>query len=239
MLDLEQISENLQAIQSKVAETAKSAGRKASEIRLVAVTKGHPKEAIEILAGLGVADIGESYVEEAAAKQMALGETPSVKWHMLGHIQSRKAADVASKFDMLHSVDSLKVAERLNRFAGEVGKVLPILLEVNIAAEPSKYGWSVSTEAEEAFFEEVVKINSLPSLRIAGLMSMAPMLENPENARPFFARTRELRDALAARVPDSAWSELSMGMSDDFEAAILEGSTMVRIGTAILGARTI
>jgi pyridoxal phosphate enzyme (YggS family) len=235
MLDRDQIARNLAAVQTRIREAAAKAGREPSEIGLVTVTKGHPAEVIRMLSELGVETIGENYVDEALAKRLAAVESPRVKWHMIGHIQSRKAKDVAVNFDMVHSVDSLKVAQRLSNFASQGGKTLPILLEINAGEEVTKHGWSPNSKQ---FFQDVEKIETLPSLELHGLMSMAPITDTAEEARPYFVRTRQLRDALAERFPNSDWDQLSMGMSDDFEAAVLEGATVVRIGTAILGPRS-
>jgi pyridoxal phosphate enzyme (YggS family) len=236
MLEPNQIAHNLASVRTRISEAAAKAGRQTSEVKLVAVTKGHPADAIKALADLGVETIGENYVDEALAKRLALAQSASVKWHMIGHIQSRKAKDVALNFDMVHSVDSLKIAQRLDKSASEAGKTLPILLEINSGEEASKHGWSPYSDQ---LFSDVEQIETLPGLNLRGLMSMAPIVESTDEARPFFARTRQLRDTLAARFQTSKWDELSMGMSDDFEAAILEGATLVRIGTAILGPRSV
>jgi pyridoxal phosphate enzyme (YggS family) len=235
MLEPSQIAQNLGDVRTRIGEAAAKAGRKPGEIKLVVVTKGHPAPAIKALADLGVETIGENYLDEALAKRLALAQNTSVKWHMIGHIQSRKAKDVVLNFDMVHSVDSLKIAQRLSKSVIEAGKTLPILLEINSGDEASKHGWSPNSDQ---LFSDVEQIEALPGLRLRGLMCMAPIVDSAEEARPFFARTRQLRDALAARFQSTEWGELSMGMSDDFEAAILEGATLVRIGTAILGPRS-
>jgi hypothetical protein len=161
-----------------------------------------------------------------------------MRWHMIGHVQSRKAEDVAKYFDLVHTVDTLKLATRLDRFAAAAGKQLPILLEVNVSGEASKYGWPARDENSfQSNLTEIENILQFPHVRVQGLMSMAPVTRKPEEARPYFARTRELREELRTRFPQGDWSQLSMGMSADFEAAILEGATLVRIGTAILGPR--
>jgi pyridoxal phosphate enzyme (YggS family) len=217
-----------------MAAAARQAGRDPAAVRLVAVTKGHPAEAILTLVELGVSHIGESYVDEALPKQMALGQGASVKWHMIGHVQSRKAQAVAAHFSLVHSVDSIKLAERLDRFAGQAGSKLAVLLECNVSAEASKHGWPVADKA--AFLDEAQRILNFEHLDLQGLMSMAPYGAGDQAARPYFELTRALRDELAARS-GRALPELSMGMSGDYEAAILEGATLVRIGTALLGER--
>lgn len=216
---------------------ANRAGRK-DRIELVVVTKGHGAEAITILATLGVTEIGESYVEETRAKQEELTRTAGIRWHMIGHVQSRKADEAARYFHLVHSVDSLKLARRLDRFAGLAGRALPILLELNVGGEASKYGWPASDDKLfKAALPQIEEILQLPNLKVRGLMSIAPMTEKPGSARQYFECTRLHRDQLANLFPAGDWSQLSMGMSDDFEVAILEGATLVRIGTAILGPR--
>ena len=238
MLDKESIRANLESVQARIAAATKLAGRDAATIRMVAVTKGHPVEAISILQQLGVLDIGESYVEDAREKQALLGQTPSLKWHMIGHIQSRKAQLVAGNFDLVHSVDTLKLARRLDRFAGEASRKLAILLECNVSAEVSKTGWPVwNNEGETAFMKDVAELVMLKNLEPHGLMTIAPVIDRPDQAKAYFKKLRMLRDKLAEKVPQTYWRELSMGMSDDFESAITEGATLVRIGTAILGPR--
>lgn len=235
MSHTQRIAANLARVQGRIAAAVQQSGRAADAVRIVAITKGHPAEAVRALLDLGVADIGESYVDEALPKQEALAGQGRVQWHMVGHVQSRKARDVAQHFSMVHSLDSLKLAERLARFAGEAGLQLPVLLECNVSAEASKYGWDVTQDAD-AFVADAEAIARLEHLQLRGLMSMAPVVSAPAEARPYFERTRRLRDELAGRL-GAELSELSMGMSDDFEAAILEGATLLRIGTALLGPR--
>jgi pyridoxal phosphate enzyme (YggS family) len=234
MSDPAHIARNLAEVKERMAAAARPAGRDPAAVRLVAVTKGHPAEAILTLVELGVSHIGESYVDEALPKQMALGQGASVKWHMIGHVQSRKAQAVAAHFSLVHSVDSIKLAERLDRFAGQAGSKLAVLLECNVSAEASKHGWPVADKA--AFLDEAQRILNFEHLDLQGLMSMAPYGAGDQAARPYFELTRALRDELAARS-GRALPELSMGMSGDYEAAILEGATLVRIGTALLGER--
>lgn len=240
MSDLKTIQHNLQDVQSRIAVAARAAARDLTEVRLVLVTKGHPAQAIQSLHDLGVRDIGESYAEEGHAKQVALTGLAGLKWHMIGHVQGRKADLVATNFDMLHSLDSVKLARRLDRFVGEASGSLPVLLECNVSGEASKYGFAAHNEKEWAtLYTEVEQITELPSLRIQGLMTIAPLADSPDEAKPHFARLRELRDQLKLRFDHLDWSQLSMGMSADYEAAIAEGATLLRIGTAILGSRPI
>jgi pyridoxal phosphate enzyme (YggS family) len=239
MVDTGLLATRLNAVQNRIEQAANSAGRSVLEVALVVVTKGHPPDTLAALYQLGVRRFGESYVDEAINKQSALGQLKDVQWHMIGHVQSRKAANVAAKFDWVHSVDSLKLAKRMSSFAREANRNLPVLLELNVGGEASKYGWPANNDkAFNEKLDEIGQILELPNVRVRGLMSMAPMSSEPSQARSFFARTRTLRGELAARFPSVNWDQLSMGMSNDFEAAILEGSTMVRVGTAILGSRS-
>ncbi len=237
MIDKAALAARLSDVQSRIDQAAEAAGRQASEITLVVVTKGYPSEALASLYELGVRNFGESYLAEALQKQAALSKLADSTWHMIGHVQSRKAEEVAGNFHWVHSVDSFKRANRLSKFA-EAGRELPVLLEVNVGGEATKHGVPASDDAAfEAKLDEIGQILQLPNVHVRGLMSMAPMSAEGEQARPFFERTRKLRDRLAIRFPSGDWEHLSMGMSGDFEAAIMEGATMVRVGKAILGPR--
>jgi pyridoxal phosphate enzyme (YggS family) len=244
VISSETIKRNLEHVQGRIEAAAHSAGRSPDDITLVVVTKGHPLGVVEAAVEAGVRILGENYAREGLAKMQGLGAgvgeqaQSQLQWHMIGHVQSRKADIVAEHFHMLHSLDSVKLARRLDRFAGERGRHLPVLLQVNVSGEASKYGWpAVEVSDEDALVSEVEQILELPNLAVGGLMTIPPIVPDPERVRPFFARTRELRDRLAQRFPEADWRHLSMGMSADFEAAILEGATLVRIGTAILGPR--
>ncbi len=229
------LQDNLTRVQDRIASAAARAGRDAADITLVAVSKLHPLEALLAAYELGVRHFGENRVEEASVKLPAFRQSVSdaaVRFHMIGHLQSRKASAAAALFDCMHSVDSVKVAQRLSHFAS---KPLPILLEVNVSGEESKYGFSGARRDE--LFSAVEAIIQLPNLQLDGLMTMAPIVENAEQARPVFRALRELRDELAACYPDLKLPHLSMGMTDDFEVAIEEGATLVRIGRAIFGER--
>jgi pyridoxal phosphate enzyme (YggS family) len=163
---------------------------------------------------------------------------PEIKWHLVGHLQSRKAREAVDLFDVIHSVDSVKLADKLSRLCVEAGRVMPILLECNVSGEASKYGFSLSTAAErERWRADVEAILKLSGVRVEGLMTVAPIAADPNRARPFFYVLRQLRDDLAARFPQTDWRHLSMGMTDDFEIAVEEGATLVRIGRAIFGER--
>lgn len=230
------LQKNLDEVTARITQAAKKAQRDPGEVSLIVVTKGYPAQTIQDLYELGVHDLGESYVEEGLEKQKGLTSLERAQWHMIGHVQSRKAEAVARHFDLVHSVDSLKLAKRLDRFSRESGRVLPILLECNVSGETTKHGWPAWDQKQwETLLPEIAQLVELSNVRIHGLMSMAPLLEESDKARPYFARTRLLRDHLTSKFPQADWSQLSMGMSGDFEAAILEGATMVRIGTAIVG----
>lgn len=238
MSRLQELGSNLDALQARIAIAAQRAGRDAAGVRLVAVSKGHPAQDLAALHQLGVHDMGESYLSEALLKRAELPHLPGLRWHMIGHVQSRKAADVAEHFDWVHSVDSLRLAGKLSAAAGAVGRRLAVLLQVNPSAEPSKHGWLAHDETHWArALPEIEQALQLPDLDIRGLMCMAPFTDTAEQARPCFARTRDLLADLARRFPQVGLDQLSMGMTNDFEAAIEEGATLVRVGTAVFGAR--
>ena len=236
------IAANLARVQARIQAAARRAGRDPAGVTLVAVTKTRPLDAMQVAYQAGVRNFGENRVEEGSLKIPAFNDWAAAErptWHMIGHLQSRKAADALAHFDMVHSVDSLKLAERLSRLADEAGRApLPILLECNVSGEASKYGfdlshWQASREIRLAFFDVVRDISRLPGLHLQGLMTMAPLVAEPEQARPVFAALRLLRDALAEELPAVEWRHLSMGMTDDFEVAVEEGATLVRVGRAI------
>ncbi len=239
------ITSNLKRVEKRIAAAALRVGRDPAEITLVAVTKTHPPEVVVAAYQAGVRHFGENRVEEGAAKIPAVRAAipgPRPTWHMVGHVQSRKAEAVTAHFDYVHSVDRLKVARRLSRFAQEADESLPVLLECNVSGEESKYGfdlsgWEQDEAKRAAFFGTVEEITSLPALAVQGLMTMAPFVTDPETVRPVFASLRALRSTLRERFPAQDWHHLSMGMTDDFEVAIEEGATMVRIGRAIFGKR--
>jgi pyridoxal phosphate enzyme (YggS family) len=220
---------NIERVRERIAAAERRAGR-AGEVTLIAVSKTQPPETVAAAARLGLTRFGENRVEEAAAKAGALAALP-VEWHMVGHLQSRKAEDVFPWASLVHSVDSIKLAGRLSR-AARAGVTLPILLQANVSGETSKEGF-----APEEVPEAVRIIAALPGLRIDGLMTMAPIVDDPEDVRPVFRALRGLRDDLARQYPLLSLRHLSMGMTDDFEVAIEEGATLVRIGRAIFGER--
>ncbi len=239
------ITHNLAKVQTRIAEAALRAGRDPSDVTLIAVTKTHPVETVIAAYQAGLRHLGENRVEEGATKIPAFHATiPNSQpvWHMIGHIQSRKAQATVSHFDYVHSVGRLKIARRLSRFAQDAGRTLPVLLECNVSGEESKFGfalhgWEQDKAQRAAFFASVEEMLALPGLAVQGLMTMAPFVADPETVRPVFVSLRALLDALREHFPTSDWSHLSMGMTDDFEVAIEEGATMVRIGRAIFCAR--
>lgn len=230
----ERLRTSLPRVRDAMAAAALAAGRDPASVRLIAVTKGHPLAAVEAALAAGVTDVGENRVEELAEKAGALAgrdATPRARWHMIGHVQGRKARAVVDLADLIHSVDSLRLAERLARAADETGRTVWVLAQVNTAGEEAKYGLSAA-EAMDA----VLAMAALPGLRVEGLMTMAPLTDDERILGATFAGLRELRDRVRAADP-RVGGELSMGMSNDLAIAVREGSTMVRIGTALFGER--
>jgi PLP dependent protein len=232
------IRANLDAILARIERAASSTGRNASDINLVVVTKAQPLEVTRAAILAGAKILGENYPEEALPKMEALDEAESVQWHMIGHLQSRKAKIVADHFDMLHSLDSIKLAEKLDRLLAERNRRIPVLLEVNVGEEESKYGWPASKKEQwEEFGLAVEHIRKLPHLQIAGLMTMPPLFDHPELGRPYFKQMRSLQLFLQEQFPGVNFGQLSMGTSADFEVAIEEGATYIRVGQAVVGPR--
>ncbi|HSB03089.1 MAG TPA: YggS family pyridoxal phosphate-dependent enzyme [Anaerolineales bacterium] len=232
------IRENYESTLDQIAESARKSNRAPNEIRLVVVTKSQPVEVVQAAIEAGVRLLGENYPEEGVTKMQSLAGQSGVEWHMIGHVQSRKARLVADHFALLHSLDSLKLAQRLDRFAAERSRVLQVLLEVNVGGEESKSGWDASGESQwGALLPNISSILDLPNVRVHGLMTMPPLGTDPEESRRFFLRLRRLRDHLATQFPQADWHELSMGTSADYTVAVEEGATLVRVGTAIVGAR--
>lgn len=241
------IRDNLQRVQERIANAAARAGRPIDDVTLVAVSKTHPPAALLEAVDAGVQHFGENRVEEAESKIPAvmrankqMTDAPLI-WHMIGHVQSRKAKQIVPLFQVVHSLDSVKLAERLSRLAAEEGRTVDVLLEVNVSGEASKEGlfaacWETDTAVREALWTSVGQIVALPNLHVRGLMTMAPIVPEPEDARPVFVQLAALRSALSESL-NVTLPDLSMGMTDDFEVAIEEGSTMVRIGRAIFGER--
>jgi len=233
-----QIQARLFEIQNRIAAAAQSCGRNPAEVRLVVVSKGQPVETIAAAIRAGANLFGENYPEQALPKIQALRDVQSIQWHMIGHLQSRKSGLVVEGFHMLQSLDRVDLALKLNHLLEAAGRVLPVLLEFNVAGEESKSGWPAGDESRwEGWLPEIEQIFSLDRLQVQGLMAMPPLFENPELARPFFARLARLRDYLNRHFSGEIFRDLSMGTSADFEVAVQEGATYVRVGTAILGPR--
>jgi PLP dependent protein len=232
------IREKYQSTLDQIASAARKSHRDPAEVRLVVVTKSQPVEVVQAALEAGVRILGENYPEEAVTKIQALAGQSGVEWHMIGHVQSRKARLVTDHFALLHSLDNLKLAQRLERFAAERSSVLPVLLEFNVGGEESKAGWNASDQSHwNELFSDVSSILELSHLRVQGLMTMPPLETDPDDSRRFFQRLRELRDRLANQFPQADWHELSMGTSADYPVAVEEGANLVRVGTAIVGAR--
>ena len=227
--------DNVNEIRERIAQAARRAGRLPEEIALMAVTKTHPAELIREAYAAGIRLFGENRVQEFAGKAAALSGLANAEWHMIGHLQTNKAGKAAESFSAVDSVDSLKLAEKLDAAARGLNKKLPVLIEVNVGGESAKSG--VALDSRE-FDELLTAAPRFEALQFRGLMTVPPFTEDPQGARPYFRKLRELRDTIAARrLPAISMDVLSMGMSHDFEVAIEEGSTCVRVGTAIFGER--
>ena len=236
---VDSIRENYQDTLEQISIAARKSGRTPDDVKLVVVTKFQPVEVVQAAIEAGVHILGENYPEEGVTKIQSLPSQSGVEWHMIGHVQSRKARLVAEHFGLLHSLDSLKLARRLDRFMADQNRVLPVLLEFNVGGEDTKSGWDASDESQwSSFLPDIQAILDLPNLRVHGLMTMPPLGTDPEDSRRFFQRLRLLRDHLASIHADTDWSELSMGTSADYTVAIEEGATFVRVGTAVVGARS-
>jgi pyridoxal phosphate enzyme (YggS family) len=234
---LSAIQARYQHVLGQIAEATARARREAGTVRLVVVTKSQPLEVVRAAIAAGATILGENYAEEAAAKIDALPET-AVEWHMIGHVQSRKADIVAGHFSMLHSLDSIKLAGRLERYCSEQGRKLSVLLEVNVSGEESKFGFQAWDERHWPDLDTAIEqIMAFPHLYLRGLMTMPPFYADPEQTRPYFQSLRRLQFFLRERFPQADWTDLSMGTSADFTVAIEEGATYVRVGQAILGPR--
>lgn len=230
------ISENVAAVREQISAAARRASRSADEVVLMGVTKTHPPDRIREAYAAGLRVFGENRVQEFAGKASALNDLAGAEWHMIGHLQTNKAAKVAELFGAVDSVDSVKLAEKLDAAARKLGKKLPALLEINVGGEVAKSGVAPDSKELE---ELLLAAPRLEALEFRGLMTVPPFTDNPNEARPFFRRLRELRDSIARRkLPAISMDALSMGMSHDFEVAIEEGSTCVRVGTAIFGERS-
>ncbi len=225
------IAERVAAVRERIARAAERASRPPAEVTLVAVSKTHPPEAVRAAYAAGVRDFGENRVQEAEPKIAATAELEAARWHLVGHLQSNKARRAAALFGLVQSIDSVEIAGRLARAGEEAGREVRGLVEVDLAGEPSKFGLP-----ESELWPALQALRGRPGLRLEGLMVLPPLLEDPEAVRPFFRRLRALRDRALGEGLLAAGA-LSMGMSHDFEAAVEEGATLVRVGTAIFGER--
>jgi len=228
-LDFDEFKRRAEAVQAEIAEACLAAGRAVSEVELLAVTKNHPVQAPEFAARLGLRAVGENRVQEGASKRAEC--TAKLDWELIGHLQSNKAKLAAEHFDRVQSVDSLKLLDLLDKAAATLGKTLPVLLQINAGRDPAKFGAEI--EDGPALLDRALTCRNL---RLDGLMTIAPLSQDSEVARSCFATLRNLRDDYARRS-GLPLHTLSMGMSGDLKAAILEGSTQIRVGTALFGAR--
>jgi PLP dependent protein len=223
------LAENLDLIQQRMRASCRRAGRAEDSVLLLAVSKTHPAQTVETMVKCGQVLFGESKIQEARAKiPLCPGKA---RWHFIGHLQSNKVREAVELFEMIQSVDSLELAGEISRRCGQAAKTMPILLEVNVAGEANKFGCQ-----PEALLRELKEIAALPRLEIQGLMAVPPYAADAEKSRPYFRRLRELKDE-CGKILGAALPHLSMGMSGDFEVAIEEGATMVRVGTALFGER--
>jgi hypothetical protein len=226
------IMENVAQVRERIAAASRRSGRGPDEVKLVAISKTFPPECIRAAYEAGLRDFGENRVQEAAAKRPALADL-SITWHLVGHLQTNKAKAARELFHWVHSVDSIRLARKLDQAPPSGGGRLPLLLEVNLGGEASKAG-----VGESEITQLAEQISQLATLEVRGLMVIPPFLDDPELVRPYFRRLRELaQETESKNIPNLSMQELSMGMSHDFEVAIEEGATIVRVGTAIFGAR--
>jgi PLP dependent protein len=229
------IADNIARVREQIASAARRAGRDSSTVTLMAVSKTFPPDAIREAYGAGIRIFGENRVQEFAGKIDGLHDLSDADWHLIGHLQSNKSAKAAELFAAVDSLHSTKLAERLNAAAQAANKMLPVLIEINVGGEAAKSGVAPHSEELERM---LAGAPTWKHLAIRGLMTVPPYSENPEEARPFFRQLRELRNNIAARkLPAASMDVLSIGMSHDFEVAIEEGSTCVRVGTAMFGSR--
>ena len=224
---LKMIADNVKSVTQAISKCCEKTGRPAGCVKLVCVTKEAGISQIEEVLGLGLKDLGENRVQDLAEKYNIIGATAT--WHLVGHLQTNKIPDAVAISALIHSVDSLRLAAAVDKEAGKLNKVQDVLIQVNTSTEESKFG--IAPDEVSSFFREV---SSYPNINISGLMTIAPEVEDPEEARPCFRRLRELRDELSS-ILNTRYPILSMGMTNDFEVAIEEGATVVRIGRAIFG----
>jgi PLP dependent protein len=235
---IQSIRERYLSTLEKISDAANHVGRDPESVKLVVVTKSQSIEVARAAIEAGAHILGENYPEEGVTKLQSLSGVSAVEWHMIGHVQSRKAQLVSENFNFLHSLDSLKLAKRLDRFCGDAKRILPALLEFNLGGEDSKSGWSASSETLwPALLDELSAIIALPNLQLRGLMVMPPLGSAAEFSRPYFQKLKRLQEFLSSQFQNMDFSELSMGTSTDYEVAVQEGATLVRVGTAIVGER--
>jgi pyridoxal phosphate enzyme (YggS family) len=227
------IEQRVAAVRERIARAAAHAGRRAEDVTLVAVSKTHPAARVREAFDAGIRDFGENRVQEAESKAAELSALvpQGLRWHLVGHLQANKARKAAALFDRIHSVDGIEIGRRLDRLAAEQGRSPGVLVQVDLAGEPTKHG-----VVEEGLLALLEDARTWKALRMDGFMILPPWSEEPEASRPFFRRLRELRDGARSRGL-AAGSELSMGMSHDLEVAVEEGATLVRVGTALFGER--
>lgn len=231
------IKSNFERVIENVHLACNRSGRSHENVRVVVVTKGQPIDVIRQAIQAGIQRFGENYPEETAPKISAIN-SPGIEWHMIGHLQSRKSKIVAEYFHWFHALDSLRLAEKLNRTLAERNRKMPVLLECNVGGEDSKSGWLAMDENDwPRIADEAAAVLQYPCLEIRGLMTMPPFETDANQARKYFARLRDLRDYIQARNPMIDLAELSMGTSQDYETAVEEGATIIRVGQAILGPR--
>lgn len=232
------IQENYKRVLERIEKAALSVGRDPGTIRLVVVTKTQPIDSIQAVIDAGALDCGENYVEEAIPKIDAFRDYKAINWHMIGHVQSRKAPIVCQNFNYIHSLDCVKLAQKLSRNLEEININLPVWLEFNVSGEETKSGWDISDENKwDLILTDLDNILHLPKLIFLGLMTIPPYSEEPESTRHYFQKLRRFQEFVINHYQLSGLSELSIGMTADFEIAIQEGSTCVRIGQAIFGPR--
>jgi PLP dependent protein len=230
------IAENIAHVRERIAAAARRVARNPNEITLMGVSKTFPAASIREAYAAGLRVFGENRVQEFAGKVDALPDLPDAEWHLIGHLQTNKAAKATELFGAVDSVDSVRMAEKLNAFAESAGKTLSILIEINVGGETAKSGIPPKSDELEKILQGAPRWGNL---KIRGLMTIPPYTEDPEGSRPYFRQLRQIRDSIAARnLPTIGIDVLSMGMSHDFEVAIEEGATCVRVGTAIFGERT-
>lgn len=229
MITFEEFESNLASVQERISAACRASARDFQEVSLLPVTKNHPLDAVQFAARTGLTAVGENRVQEAQYKKDSY--TGAMRWELIGHLQSNKAKQAVALFDRIQSVDSLKLLHRLDRFAGELGKTLPVLIQCNAGEDPNKFGFKM-----ESMVEAVESALEADFLQPEGLMTIAPLDDDPEVARRSFEALRELRDDLQKRFA-CPLPELSMGMTGDLEEAIAAGSTQIRVGTALFGIR--